>query len=106
MWGSHNRYKHSKKAHLKDSGGKLALQSKAPVCALIISDVVGDNPSDIASGPCSADPSTFQDAIDVLNRWQVNVPPKIRKYLEKGNVEKLKIIQNLVILGFDMLVRL
>ena len=61
----------------KIQGGKLALQSKAPVCALIISDVVGDNPSDIASGPCSADPSTFQDAIDVLSRWQVNVPPKI-----------------------------
>ena len=74
----------------KIQGGKLALQSKAPVCALIISDVVGDNPSDIASGPCSADPSTFQDAIDVLSRWQVNVPPKIGKYLEKGKRREIE----------------
>ena len=74
----------------KIQGGKLALQSKAPVCALIISDVVGDNPSDIASGPCSADPSTFQDAIDVLGRWQVNVPPKIGKYLEKGKRREIE----------------
>ena len=44
----------------KIQGGKLALQSKAPVCALIISDVVGDNPSDIASGPCSADQVRFR----------------------------------------------
>ena len=74
----------------KIQGGKLALQSKAPVCALIISDVVGDSPSDIASGPCSADPSTFQDAIDVLSRWQVNVPPKIGKYLEKGKRREIE----------------
>jgi len=74
----------------KIQGGKLALQSKAPVCALIISDVVGDNPSDIASGPCSADPSTFQDAIDVLNRWQVNVPPKIGEYLQKGKRREIE----------------
>ena len=90
MWCSHNRYKHSKKAYLKDSGRKLALQSKAPVCALIISDVVGDNSSDIASGPCSVDPSTFQDAIDVLNRWQVNVPIKIGEYLEKGKRREIE----------------
>ena len=74
----------------KIQGGKLALQSKAPVCALIISDVVGDNPSDIASGPCSADPSTFQDAIDVLSRWQVKVPPKIGEYLEKGKRREIE----------------
>ncbi len=74
----------------KIQGGKLALQSKAPVYALIISDVVGDNPSDIASGPCSADSSTFQDAIDVLNRWQVNVPPKIEEYLEKGKCREIE----------------
>ena len=74
----------------KIQGGKLALQSKAPVCALIISDVVGDNPSDIASGPCSADPSTFQDAIDVLSRWQVNVPPKIGEYLDRGKRREIE----------------
>ncbi len=74
----------------KIQGGKLALRSKAPVCALIISDVVGDNPSDIASGPCSGDPSTFRDAIDVLKRWQVSVPSKIEAFLERGKIGEIE----------------
>ena len=56
-------------------GGRLALASRAPVWALVISDVVGDDPSAIASGPCSADPSTYQDAVDILVRWGVTAPP-------------------------------
>jgi hydroxypyruvate reductase len=65
-------------------GGKLSLISKAPVTALIISDVVGDNPTDIASGPCVADPSTYTDAINVLKRWDVNAPTSVCIHLEKG----------------------
>ncbi len=65
-------------------GGKLSLLSKAPVTALIISDVVGDDPTDIASGPCVADPSTYEDAINVIKRWNVDAPMSIRSHLEKG----------------------
>ena len=65
-------------------GGKLSLLSKAPVTALIISDVVGDDPSDIASGPCVADPSTYKDAFNVIKRWNVDAPISIRSHLEKG----------------------
>ena len=43
-------------------GGQLALMSKAPVRTLVISDVVGDQATDIASGPCDPDPSCFEDA--------------------------------------------
>lgn len=65
-------------------GGHLALASRAPVCGLIISDVVGDDPSAIASGPCSADPSTYQDALNVLTRWNVTPPASISKHLQAG----------------------
>jgi len=65
-------------------GGRLALASRAPVLALVISDVVGDDPSAIASGPCSPDPSTFSDAISILSRWRVDPPESIRRHLEAG----------------------
>ncbi len=68
----------------KIQGGRLALASQAPVCALVISDVVGDDPSAIASGPCSADPSTYQDALEVLKRWGVSVPQAIASHLQDG----------------------
>lgn len=65
-------------------GGHLALASRAPVCALVISDVVGDDPSAIASGPCSADPSTYADALAVLARWRVTPPESIARHLKAG----------------------
>ena len=52
-------------------GGRLAAASKAPVLALIISDVVGDDPTHIASGPCVADPTTIADAKAVLARYRI-----------------------------------
>lgn len=65
-------------------GGRLALASRAPVTALIVSDVTGDDPSAIASGPCAPDPSTYADALDVLARWRVVPPPAVRAWLETG----------------------
>jgi glycerate 2-kinase len=68
----------------KIQGGRLALACRAPVTALVISDVVGDDPSSIASGPCSADPSTYRDALDVLERWSVTPPAAIEAHLRSG----------------------
>lgn len=68
----------------KIQGGHLALASRAPVCGLVISDVVGDDPSAIASGPCSADPSTYADALEVLRRWGVTPPDSIAQHLQAG----------------------
>lgn len=65
-------------------GGRLAQASGAPVCALLISDVAGDDPSAIASGPCAPDPSTYADAIDVLSRWGVEPPASVREHLARG----------------------
>ncbi|MEY3981343.1 MAG: dehydrogenase related to lactate dehydrogenase [Pseudomonadota bacterium] len=68
----------------KAQGGQLALASRAPVTALVISDVVGDDPSAIASGPCSADPSTYADAQAVLRRWSVVPAPSVEAHLAAG----------------------
>ena len=65
-------------------GGRLAAACKASVIALIISDVTGDDPTHIASGPCAPDPSTYQDALAVLGRYGVNAPRAVRAHLERG----------------------
>jgi len=65
-------------------GGRLAAACKAPVLTLIISDVTGDDPTHIASGPCAPDPTTFQDAVDVLNRFDVKPPRAVLKHLIAG----------------------
>jgi glycerate 2-kinase len=65
-------------------GGRLAAACKAPVLALIISDVTGDDPTHIASGPCAPDPTTYRDALEVLHRYDVNAPPAAREHLERG----------------------
>ena len=65
-------------------GGRLAAACKAPVLALIISDVTGDDPTHIASGPCAPDPTTYRDALEVLRRYGVNAAPAVREHLERG----------------------
>lgn len=65
-------------------GGRLAQSTRARVLALIVSDVAGDDPSAIASGPCSPDPSTYRDALDVLARWRVATPERVLAHLRAG----------------------
>ena len=70
-------------------GGRLAAACKAPILALIISDVTGDEATHIASGPCSPDPTTFSDALAVLDQYNLNVPPSVRKILLEGKALSL-----------------
>jgi len=65
-------------------GGRLAGSCRAPVVALIISDVTGDDPTHIASGPCAPDPTTYQDALDVLKRYAVKAPKAVVDHLARG----------------------
>ena len=65
-------------------GGRLAAASRAPVLALVISDVTGDDPTHIASGPCAPDPTTYADAIAVLERYAVQPPSAIAAHLARG----------------------
>src|SRR5688572_6610848 len=53
------------------AGGRLAAASRAPVVALVISDVTGDDLTHIASGPCAPDPTTIDDAKGVLAKYGI-----------------------------------
>ena len=65
-------------------GGRLAAATRARVHALVISDVTGDDPTHIASGPCVADPTTFADAVEILQRFAVTPPASIAAHLARG----------------------
>ena len=69
-------------------GGRLAeaLLAAKTIVTLILSDVIGDPLDVVASGPTVADPSTFADALAVLDRYQLRnaVPPAIKLHLESG----------------------
>ena len=71
-------------------GGRLAAASRAPVLALIISDVTGDDPTHIASGPCAPDPTTYGEALEILRRYGVSLPPSVEARLERGTDETPK----------------
>ncbi len=72
-------------------GGRLAVACHpASVVTLLISDVPGDDPSVIASGPTVADPTSCADALAVLNRYNIAVPPAIAAALESGALETPK----------------
>jgi len=65
-------------------GGQLAAAAfPARVRSLIVSDVVGDDPAVIASGPTSADPSTYAEALEVLDRYRLHAP-EARAHLQRG----------------------
>lgn len=67
-------------------GGQLAAAAwPADLLALMISDVPGDDPAFIGSGPTVGDPSTPDDALDVIDRWKVEVPTSIREALSHGS---------------------
>ncbi len=65
-------------------GGRLAAACRAPVLNLMISDVAGDDPAVIASGPFAPDPTTYADALAVLRRWRVQAPRAVLAHLERG----------------------
>jgi glycerate 2-kinase len=72
-------------------GGRLAAAAHpAKVVSLLISDVPGDDPSGIASGPTVPDPSTFADARAILARYGIDPPPAVKAHLEEAREESPK----------------
>ncbi len=72
-------------------GGRLAAACHpARVLALLISDVPGDDPADIASGPTVVDPTTCADALAVLRRHAIDAPRAVTDLLESGAGESIK----------------
>ncbi|GBD44542.1 Putative hydroxypyruvate reductase [bacterium HR40] len=72
-------------------GGRLAAAAfPARTLALLISDVPGDDPAVIASGPTVPDPTTCADALAVLERYGIRPPPAVREHLERCHDESPK----------------
>ena len=72
-------------------GGRLALAcAPARVVTLTISDVPGDDPSIIGSGPTVADTTTCADALAILGRYRIDVPRAVLQSLEQGLLETPK----------------
>ena len=66
---------------------RVAIARGARVEALLISDVTGDQPADIASGPCAADYSTYQDALEILQKHGLGkdlIPASVLNHLQQG----------------------
>lgn len=73
------------------NGGRLAAACHpAKVVTLLISDVPGDDPRDIASGPTVADPSTCADALAIIERYGIALAPHVRDVLASGAGESVK----------------
>ena len=72
-------------------GGRLAAACHpARVLTLLISDVPGDRPLDIASGPTVGDPTTCADALAIVRRHGIELPAAARELLESGRGESVK----------------
>jgi glycerate 2-kinase len=72
-------------------GGRLAAATfPARLVTLLISDVPGDDPSAIASGPTVPDPTTFADARAILERYGIREPATVLRHLEEGTDETPK----------------
>ena len=72
-------------------GGRLAAAaSPAGIVSLLISDVPGDDPAVIASGPTVADPTTTEDALGVIEKFAIDVPPAVADALRSAAAETPK----------------
>lgn len=72
-------------------GGRLARACHpAHLVTLLISDIPGDDPADIGSGPTIADATTCADALAIIARYGIAVPDKVRDILASGRGESVK----------------
>lgn len=72
-------------------GGRLAAACHpAKVVTLAISDVPGDHPGDIASGPTVVDATTCADALAIAQRYDIELAARVRDTLESGRGESIK----------------
>lgn len=73
------------------AGGRLARAAgQAKMITLAISDVPGDDPSVIGSGPTVADPTSFADARAILKKYNIIPPEAVQKYLDAAHDESVK----------------
>ncbi len=78
------------------AGGRLAAACRAQVIALIISDVTGDDPTHIASGPCAPDPTTVEDAKAVLAKYGIEFRGPFSETPKPGDVVFSKVKNHVI----------
>lgn len=90
--GAHIGEMNTVRKHLSAiKGGRLAVAAApALIVSLIISDVPGDDPSVIASGPTAPDASTSADAIAVLQKYRIEIPRSVLRHLQGLSAETPK----------------
>ncbi len=70
-------------------GGRLARAAgKARIHTLVLSDVPGDDPAIVGSGPTVADPTSKADALEILRRYHLPIPPSVERWLTLPDVER------------------
>ena len=75
----------------KVKGGRFAnICAPANIYCVILSDVLGDDPAVIASGPAATDNSTAADALSIISGFGVNIPANVLKLLEEENSMQVK----------------
>ena len=85
--------------HLSNvKGGRFAKHCMpAKVTSIILSDVIGDDLSSIASGPAVPDNSSSEDALRIINRYRINVSDEVRDILKEETVKQLDNIETIVV---------
>src|SRR5690606_23882037 len=72
-------------------GGRLArAAAPARIVTLLISDVPGDSPAIIGSGPTVPDPTTYDDARAIVAKYRIDLPPAVKARLDRGADETPK----------------
>ncbi|MGH6906881.1 MAG: glycerate kinase type-2 family protein, partial [Aestuariivirga sp.] len=70
-------------------GGLLARAAgEARIHTLVISDVPGDDPAIVASGPTVADPTRKADALEILRRYRLDIPGSVERWLNSAGVDR------------------
>lgn len=70
-------------------GGKFALMCKCKITCVILSDVIGGNLADVASGPCCADNSSSTDAVNIINKYNISLSPDARNAIMRKTPKEL-----------------
>ena len=74
-------------------GGLAAAAAPARVCTLIISDVPGDDPAIVASGPTLPSGSSPADALEIIDRYGIGVGPPVREHLEQAEAATVETVR-------------
>ncbi len=70
-------------------GGRLARAAgQARIHTLVLSDVPGDDPATVGSGPTVDDPTSKADALEILRRYRLDIPPAVQRWLSSPDAER------------------